>query len=81
MLFRSMVQHYYKGLSSLHVGLDNVLTNDLAVRRSIPGLPGRAVIYEGKHLNDADLESSGARQFNNVELECYLASSADEADS
>ena len=64
----------------LHVGLDNVLTNYLAVRRSIPGLLGRMVVYEGKHVDDANLESSGAGQFNNVKLECYLATSADEVD-
>ena len=54
--------------------------NDLAVR-SIPGLPGRVVIYEGKCVDDANSESSGSRQFNNVELECYLVASADETDS
>ena len=53
----------------------------LAVRRSIPGLPGRAVVYKGKCVDNADLESSGAGQFDNVELKHYLAASADEADS
>ena len=76
-----VVQHCYKGLSSLHIGLDNVLTNDLAIRRSIPGLPGRAVVYEGKHIDDSDLESVGAGQFTNDKLEHYLAVSADEMDS
>ena len=76
-----MVQHCYKGLFSLHVGLDNVLTNDLAIRRSIPGLPGQTVVYKGKHVDDADLESSGARQFDNVELKHYLVASADKVDS
>ena len=76
-----MVQHYYKGLSSLHVGLDNVLTNDLAVRRSVSGLSGRAVVYEGKCIGDSNLESIGARQFDNDELKCYLVSAIDEPDS
>ena len=61
--------------------LDNVLTNDLAVRRSIPGLPGRAVIYKGKHIDNSNSESAGTRQFDNVKLKCYLAASADEMDS
>ena len=55
--------------------------NDLAVRRSIPGLPGRVVVYEGKHIDDSNSESSGARQFDNVEFKCYLVASADETDS
>ena len=55
--------------------------NDLAVRRSIPGLPDRVVVYEGKHVDDSDSDSAGAGQFDNVELECYLVASADEVDS
>ena len=67
-------------MSSLHIGLDNVLMNDLAVRRSIPGLPGRTVVYEGKHIDDSNSESSGARQFNNVKFKHYHTASADEVD-
>ena len=76
-----MVRHHYKGLSLLHVGLDNILMNDLAVRRSIPGLPDRVVVYEGKCIDDSNLESVGARQFDNDELKNYLTSATDEIDS
>ena len=55
--------------------------NDLAVRRSIPGLLGRAVVYEGKCIDNSNSESVGAGQFTNDKLEHYLAASADEMDS
>ena len=55
--------------------------NDLAVRRSVPGLPDRMVVYEGKHIDDSNLESIGARWFDNDELKCYLVSAIDEPDS
>ena len=55
--------------------------NDLAVRRSIPGFPGRVVVYEGKCIDDSNSESVGAGQFNNDKLEPYLASVTDEMDT
>ena len=50
---------------------------DLAVRRSIPGVPGQTFVYEGKYFDNSDEEGLRIAQRDNDELKHYLVDSAD----